>query len=119
MSADSKFRTPGGDTRMLFLGDAALTDGFRLIGFETWADPDIEQLDQLLGELLESRSNAFLILDSRLSGVGSKLLEQVRNESGRILITLVPPLNDPDGFHCAIDQRVNSMLDNGSLENPG
>ena len=53
MSADSKFRTPGGDTRMLFLGDAALTDGFRLIGFETWADPNIEQLDQLLGELLD------------------------------------------------------------------
>lgn len=104
---------------MLFLGDAALTDSFQLIGFETWADPAIEQLDQLLAELLESRSNAFIILDSRLSAAGSKLLEQVRNESGRILITLVPPLKDPNGFHCAIDQRVNSLLDSGSLESQG
>jgi len=120
MRANSELNTPAvGNTRMLFLGDAALTDGFQLIGFETRADPSVEELDKLLRELLESGRNAFVILDTRLSQAGSQMLERVRSEGGRILITLVPPLNDPDGFHCDLDQRVNALIDNGGIENQG
>jgi vacuolar-type H+-ATPase subunit F/Vma7 len=104
---------------MLFLGDAALTDGFQLIGFETWADPSEEVLDEVLSELHESRRNAFIVLDTRLSESGSPMLERVRREGGRILITVVPPLNDPNGFRCGIDNQVDSLTGNGSLESKG
>jgi vacuolar-type H+-ATPase subunit F/Vma7 len=109
----------GGNTRMLFLGDAALTDGFQLIGFETWADPTAEKLDKVLEELLESKGNAFIILDTRLAESSSPMLERVRREGRRILITVVPPLNDPEGFRCDIDHQVNSLMNNGDLSNKG
>ena len=108
-----------GNTRMLFLGDAALTNGFQLIGFETWADPAAEELERVLEELLSSKRNAIIILDTRLAESGSPMLERVRREGRRILITVVPPLNDPDGFRCDIDHQVNSMINNGDLLNIG
>ena len=112
---DTTDTTAGSRTRMLFLGDAALTDGFQLIGFETWADPSSEELDRVLKELLESRRNAFILLDTRLADGGSAMLDRVRREGGRIVITEVPPLNDPDGLHSGIDKQVNSLLGNGTL----
>ena len=108
-----------GNTRMLFFGDAALTDGFQLIGFETWADPAAEELEKVLEELLDSKRNAFIILDTRLSESSSPILERVRREGRRILITVVPPLNDPDGFRCNIDHHVNSLMRSGDLTDRG
>ena len=114
MRADTASDTQAsGNTRMLFFGDAALTDGFQLIGFETWADPAAEELDKVLEELLDSKRNAFIILDTRLLETGSPVLERVRSEARRILIAGVPPLNDPDGFRCGIDQQVDSLLGSG------
>lgn len=103
-------------TRMLFLGDAALTDGFQLIGFETWADPSPQQLEQVLQGLLNSRANAFVILDSRLAQQPSSLLQQIRSEGGRIIVTEVPPLNDPDNFHSEIDNRIQRLLGNALVD---
>ncbi|MCP3867916.1 MAG: ATPase [Gammaproteobacteria bacterium] len=103
-------------TRMLFLGDAPLADGFNLIGFETWADPDSGQLQRVINELLTSRTNAFVILDHTLATAHSKLLAQVRNQGGRIVITVVPPLNAPDLFQSQIDQQVNNMLNSELVE---
>jgi len=98
------------DTRMIFMGDASLTDGFRLIGFQTWADPSMEEMEQILEELMQSRSSAFIILDSHLAEAHSAVLQRVRTEGGRIIITEVPPLNEPDNFHRDIDDKVQSLL---------
>jgi len=114
MSAVTDFGTPvDSSTRMLFFGDAALTDSFQLIGFETWADPATEELNSVLEELLESKRNAFIILDSRLSAIGSLTLDRVRKEGGHILISEVPALNDPDGFRCSIDSQINTLMGKG------
>ena len=56
-------------TRMIFLGNAALTDGFRLIGFEALTDPSVEQLERLLRQLQESRANAFIVVDHALAPI--------------------------------------------------
>lgn len=103
-------------TRMLFLGDAALTDGFQLIGFETWPEPSINELDQVLTELVEQKTNAFIILDSRLAQQNSSMLKRVRAEGGRIIITEVPPLNEPGDLHSEIDEQARSMLGTSSLD---
>ena len=95
---------------MMFLGDATLTDGFRLIGFETMADPTEEELERVLQQLVNEKQNAFVVLDHRLSNCDSRMLQQVRAEGGRIIITEVPPLDTPDRFHCKIDDEVRSLL---------
>ncbi len=102
-------------TRMLFLGDVALTDGFRLIGFETWSDPTPEVVEQILTELILARQNAFVILDSKLAMMESSALKKIRMEGGRIVITEVPSLSDPDNFHCEVDNKVRSLLGDHSI----
>jgi vacuolar-type H+-ATPase subunit F/Vma7 len=100
---------------MLFLGDATLTDGFRLIGFETWSDPTVKELEQVLGELLDTKCNAFVVLDNRLSATDSDILRRVRSEGGRILVAEVPPLSAPESFRTDIDKDTQALLENGSL----
>lgn len=97
-------------TRMLFMGDATLTDGFQLIGFEAYPDPPVEELDAILRKLIEQKQNAFIILDHRLSECDSTMLARVRAEGGRIVVTEVPPLNTPEQFHCKIDNQVRMLM---------
>jgi len=97
-------------TRMLFLGDSALTDGFQLIGFETWPDPSVQQLEEVISELVNTRTNAFVVLDCRLAQQHARILERVRAEGGRIVVTEVPPLNEPDRFQSHIDRQLRSLL---------
>ena len=97
-------------TRMIFMGDTALTDGFQLIGFETIADPSIEDMEQILRTLVEEKQNALVILDNRLADSDSEQLKRVRAEGGRIIVTKVPSLNDPDNFHFDVDDKVHTLL---------
>jgi len=97
-------------TRMLFLGDSALTDGFQLIGFETWPDPSVQQLEEVISELVNTRTNAFVVLDCRLAEKHSRILDRVRAEGGRIVVTEVPPLNEPDRFQSPVDRQVRNLL---------
>ena len=103
-------------TRLICLAERALTDGFALLGFETWPDPTAAQLDRLLGELLQARDNALLIIDHRLADSGSRLLPRIHAEGGRILVVEVPPLANPGDFRLDIDAQIRSLLGGQSLE---
>ena len=95
--------------RNIFIGGHALTDGFRLIGFETLTDPDTQQLDQLLGELQQKRQRALLIIEQSINRMDSKLLDQIRSEGGRIVLSEVPSLHDPDTFQCELDTQLKKL----------
>lgn len=95
--------------RNIFVGSHALSDGFRLIGFETLTDPDDRQLDHLLNELLRERQRTLLIIEQSVNQIGSKLLEQIRKEGGRIVLTEVPSLYAPDDFHSELDAQLKRL----------
>jgi vacuolar-type H+-ATPase subunit F/Vma7 len=97
-------------TRQLFLGEAGLATGFSLAGFEVFPDADIAQLDALLAELIGERTHAFVVIDQALASADSKRLRQVREEGGRILLTQVPRLTEPDNMHSAIDDHIQLLL---------
>lgn len=97
-------------TRQLFVGDASLATGFRLAGFEVYPDADEAQLDQLLDRLQAARTPAFVVIDQALAESGSRRLEALRREGGRILITQVPPLTHPEQMHSSIDDRIQQLL---------
>jgi vacuolar-type H+-ATPase subunit F/Vma7 len=103
-------------TRLLFMGEAALTEGFRLIGFETFPDATEEQLEGVLTDLLSSRERAFLVLDASLSQCCSLRLRQVRSEGGRILVAMVPRLHEPERFRGMIDDQVRVLLGGADLD---
>jgi hypothetical protein len=97
-------------TRMIFIGTQALSDGFLLIGFETLTEPDAGQLDHLIGELLEARENAYLVIEHQINELDSRMLELIRREGGRIVLSEVPSLRDPTCFHCDLDRQLERLM---------
>jgi vacuolar-type H+-ATPase subunit F/Vma7 len=95
--------------RKIFIGSHALTDGFRLIGFETLTEPDAGRLDELLSELLRDKQRALLIIEQSINQIDSKLLGQIRNEGGHIVLTEVPSLHDPDNFQSDLDGQLRKL----------
>ena len=102
--------------RLLFFGERALTAGYGLIGFETFPDASVEQLDHVLTELLQTRSTALVLIDQRVARLDSRLLPRIRKEGGRILVTEVPSLRSPGEYHSDIDDQVSLLLGGSRLE---
>ncbi|KOR30350.1 hypothetical protein TI04_06190 [Achromatium sp. WMS2] len=97
-------------TRMIFMGDAQLAHGFRLIGFETWADPSLDEVEKLAKDLIVRRQNAFLVIDRPIADANLPSIQKIRKEGGHIVVTPVPPLNKPDSFHLRIDDRLQTIF---------
>ena len=98
-------------TRMLFLGDQSLADGFRLIGFEILADPEPAEVEQLFRKLHKHGEKAFVILDQHLmQAAGIPSLGQVRDEGGRIVVIAVPRLREPPRLTSEVAGRLDAMF---------
>jgi len=106
----------GRKTRMLFLGDDRLADGFRLIGFETLPNPDPGTVDELFGELQRNREKALVIVDDHIMRSDSKALEQVRREGGRIVVIAVPRLDEAPHLSGEVSDRLTATFDNGARQ---
>lgn len=103
-------------TRLIVMGSAALTEGFALIGFETWPNAREEELDSLLGGLLDRRERALVFLEPYLARCNCAALQRIRNEGGRVVITEVPPLHAPGDYHPMVEELVLSVLGPAALE---
>ena len=103
----------GPRTRMLFLGDDRLADGFRLIGFETFPAPDPATVDKVFRELLRDRVKAFVIVDDHIMRSGIQGLEAVRREGGRIIVVSVPRLDEPPRLASEVSDRLAAMFGSG------
>jgi len=99
-------------TRLLFLGDESLADGFRLIGFETFSDPQPAEVDKVFRELRKSGGKAFVVVDHTLMQAGIPGLERLRAEGGRIVITAVPRLKEPPRLDSDVADRLDAMFGN-------
>ena len=109
--AEQRGQGPG--TRMLFLGDDRLADGFRLIGFETFPAPDPATVDKVFRDLLRNREKAFVIVDDHIMRSGIQGLEAVRQEGGRIVVVSVPRLDEPPRLTSEVSDRLAAMFGNG------
>jgi vacuolar-type H+-ATPase subunit F/Vma7 len=105
---------PPSTTRMLFLGDHSLADGFRLIGFEAHPNPSPDDVDQLFRSLRKSRDKAFVVVDDGVMRSGAANLERVRREGGRIVVVSVPPLAGPVALESEVAKRLAAMFGSDS-----
>ena len=103
-------------TRMIALGSAALTEGFSLIGFETFPDATPEDLEGLLEGLVKQRVKAMIVVERDLARSNGHWLKQVRNEGGRIVIAEIPQLHAPGDYHPIVEDLVHSILGPSALE---
>ncbi len=110
---------PVGRTRLIMMGEAALCNGFSLIGFETWPDASPDDLEALLERLQEDGETALVFLDPRLARCHCKALERLQHHGGGILVTEIPPLNAPGSYRPQVEELVISVLGKGALEQDG
>lgn len=103
-------------TRMLFVGDDRLADGFRLIGFETYPSPSVQDVERLLRDLLRQREKAFVVVDDALMQEGIPSLRRVLDEGGRIVVIAVPALTAPTRLTSDVAQRLSAMFGAATLE---
>lgn len=100
---------------MLFLGDDSLADGFRLIGFETFPNPDPAVVERVFRELIRTQAKAFAIVDDRVMGQDIPALAQVRREGGRIVVVAIPPLKEPPRLTSEVAQRLQALFGTSTL----
>ncbi|MFK5987017.1 MAG: hypothetical protein QM479_16535 [Pseudomonadota bacterium] len=105
------------ETRMLAMGARPLMEGFALLGFETWHDASIADVEKLLLELEQSGASALLLLETYLSQSPSAKLSKVRTRGGKIIVTEVPAINGSDEYHPYVEDLVLQVLGNHVLEN--
>ena len=101
-------------TRMLFLGDESLADGFRLIGFETYPDPEPAVVDQIFTDLIRRGDKAFAIVDEALVRAKIPGLERVRAEGGRVVVAAVPRLREKPRLASDVADRLDAMFGKGA-----
>ncbi|HYN78399.1 MAG TPA: V-type ATP synthase subunit F [Lamprocystis sp. (in: g-proteobacteria)] len=100
----------GSPTRMVFLGEESLADGFRLIGFETHPDPEPDEVDRVLRDLSRNREKAFVVVDDRVMRADCPNLRRLRREGGRIVVIAVPPLNAPPVLSSTVADRLTALF---------
>lgn len=103
-------------TRLIIMSSAALADGFRLIGFETYPDATQETLESVLEQLVLGQEKAFLLLEHDLARSNGPWLKRVRNEGGYIVVTEIPPLGSPGDYHPPVEDLVQAILGPSALE---
>jgi vacuolar-type H+-ATPase subunit F/Vma7 len=103
-------------TRMLFLGDESLADGFRLIGFETHPNPPPQNVDRVLADLRRNREKAFVVVDHALMAEDIPNLKRVRREGGRIVVISVPRLSEPPQLASEVADRLAALFGASALE---
>jgi vacuolar-type H+-ATPase subunit F/Vma7 len=106
---------PGHPTRLLFLGDESLADGFRLIGFETHANPSPDEVERVLRDLSRNRERAFVVVDDQVMGADIPQLQRLRREGGRIVVIAVPLLNAPPVLSSAVADRLTALFGAASV----
>jgi vacuolar-type H+-ATPase subunit F/Vma7 len=105
-------------TRLIAMGSAALMDNFALIGFETHADAEPEDVEGLLDRLTRERTRALLVLEQALAREPGPALARARNEDPHLVIVEIPPLQAPDEFRPEVEELVRLVLGPGALEAP-
>ncbi|MDX1644383.1 MAG: V-type ATP synthase subunit F [Thermoanaerobaculia bacterium] len=102
--------------RIIAMGSEALLEGFALLGVETLANPTPEQVEELLGSLIESDGRALVFLEHKLAQQGGTALDRIRREGGRIVISEIPPLQSPADYRPPVEDLVLRVLGSAALE---
>ena len=105
-------------TRMIAIGSQAIVTGFSLIGFESIADPEPDEVRELVEHLEQTHQRAFLVIEQYLAHQLKKLIHPLQQEGGDILVMEVPAIHEPEKLSTWLSSRIEkkymSSMMNGS-----
>lgn len=97
-------------TAMFALGSSGLMKGFSLIGFETFPDASVSDLEQLINKLVTYKQRALIIIEQYLYREGKDIVQPVIAEGGGIIIVEIPPITDPNELVSVVSEKVKHRL---------
>ncbi|OQW95910.1 MAG: hypothetical protein BWK79_00660 [Beggiatoa sp. IS2] len=104
--------------RLIVMGSRTLTEGFELLGFETFPEATVDTIEKVLSELLASKEKALVFLENTLSYPPPPAVLRARRLASRVIITEIPPLNAPDTYRPLVEDLVVRVLGASALEMP-
>lgn len=102
--------------RIIAAGSQPLMDGFSLLGVETHADINSEQLERLLSEVIQRRERTLIYLQQDLAQADIPMLQQIRKEGGSVLISELPHLHQPENRAATIDTLISRVMGAAAVE---
>lgn len=102
--------------RFIVMGSHTLTEGFELLGFETFPEATVATVEKILTELLASQEKALVFLENTLSYPPPPAVLRARRLASRIIITEIPPLNAPETYRPLVEDLVVRVLGTSALE---
>ena len=102
--------------KIIAIGNAALMDGFALLGIETYADASAQEINTVLSELTRSRERALVYLQQDLMSDDIPLIRQLRAPGGSILICEIPDLHTADDYQPEVEKLIGRVLGSSVLE---
>lgn len=96
--------------RLMAIGNRALMDGFALLGIETHADISLAEIEGILTELSRNREHAMIYLQQDLARADLPILNQLRKEGGRILVSEIPDILSASDYRAPVDQLITRVL---------
>lgn len=106
------------------MGQKALTEGFALLGFETFPDATTDQVESLLMGLLKRPEKALIFLESTLTHKHTAktpddilpALARARREAAWVIITEIPPLHSPKEYRPSVETLLARVLGDSVLD---
>lgn len=102
--------------KIIAIGNAALMDGFALLGIETHANASAEEINTVLTELVNTRERALVYLQQDLISADIPIIQQLRLNGGSILICEIPDLQAATDYQPAVEKLITRVLGSSALE---
>ena len=102
--------------KIIAIGNAALMDGFALLGIKTYADASTEEINAVLTELVRSRERALVYLQQNLMSAEIPMIQQLRSRGGSILICEIPDLHAAEDYQPEVEKLIGRVLGSSVLE---
>jgi len=102
--------------KIIAIGNAALMDGFALLGIKTYADASAEEINAVLTELMRKRERALVYLQQNLMSADIPMVQQLRTRGGLILICEIPDLHTAEDYQPEVEKLIGRVLGSSVLE---
>jgi vacuolar-type H+-ATPase subunit F/Vma7 len=102
--------------KIIAIGNAALMDGFALLGIKTYADASAEAINAMLTELVRNRERALVYLQQNLMNADIPMVQQLRTRGGSILICEIPDLHTAEDYQPEVEKLIGRVLGSSVLE---
>lgn len=104
--------------KIIAFGDAALMDGFALLGIQIQEDQSAAAIEATLQQLSRGRERALVFVQQDRMTAAIPMIAQLRRQGGSILICELPSLQAADQYRPAVEKLIARVL-GPALTEPG